>query len=416
MAMSQLADADRQLLLGGTLHGYRHHDVEDAARRAGGVHVATQPNGVVVHVLTVGLRQARDLLGDPRLSKDAAAIIATMGRHMIAAGHDPRDLSAIIGPSMINSDAPRHTRLRHPVAAAMTSKRLARLQPRITGMVHDLLDDLDPDRPVDLVGQFALPLPLAVMCDLLGVPEGEDRSALAGWSSAMMTEVPEVQKPASDAMVGYLTALIEEKRTSPDEALLSALVHGEVDGDRLTPEEVLTTAVLLVAAGHETTTAAIGNTAVGLLSTGTWSAVAQRPDTVPDAVQEGLRHDPPTRNIPHYLVTRDIELDGDTVPAGSIVMVNLGAANRDPDAFGADADRFDPFRRRGAGALTHATFGNGPHRCVGSRLATMEIEIALGEITRRWPRARLVDPVDDLARGAAVVINGFDRVDVLLEP
>ncbi|NUT51574.1 MAG: cytochrome P450 [Saccharothrix sp.] len=413
--MSQLADADRQLLLGGVLHGYRHHEVEDAARRAGPVHPAMQPNGVEVHVLTVGLKRARDLLGDSRLSKDAGAIITAMGRHMVAAGHDPKDLSAIIGPSMINSDAPRHTRLRHPVAAAMTSKRLATLQPRITRMVGDLLDDLDPGQPVDLVSRVALPLPLGVMCDLLGVPEGEDRSMLAGWSSAMMTEVPEIQKPASDAMVGYLTALIDEKRTSPDEALLSALVHGDVDGDRLSPEEVLTTAVLMVAAGHETTTAAIGNTAVALLRTGTWSALAQRPDAVPDAVQEGLRHDPPTRNIPHYLVTEDIELDGTTVPEGAIVMVNLGAANRDPDAFGPDSDRFDPFRARGVGALTHATFGYGPHRCVGSRLATMEIEIALGELTRRWPRARLIDRVDDLARGSAVVINGFTGIGVLLD-
>ncbi|MGM1059411.1 cytochrome P450 [Saccharothrix sp. Mg75] len=414
MATSQITEADRGLLLGGRLRGYRHHEIEDAARRAGPVHVAVQPNGVEVHVLTVGLRQARDLLNDPRLSKDAAAIIAAMGRHMTAAGRNPKDLSAIIGRSMINSDAPRHTRLRHPVAAAMTAKRLAALRPRITQVVHDLLDGLDADRPVDLVEQFALPLPLTVICDLLGVPEGEDRSQLAQWSSAMMTEVPELQKPASDAMAGYLTALIEQKRTRPDEALLSALVHSEVDGDRLDVDEVLTTAILLVAAGHETTTAAIANTAVALLRTGSWSRVAEQPESVADAVQEGLRHDPPTRNIPHYLVTEDVELDDVTVPAGAIVMVNLGAANRDPAAFGADAGTFDPFRARPAGALTHATFGNGPHRCVGSRLATMEIETALGELTRRWPTARLIDPAEDLARGAAVVINGFAEVRVAL--
>ncbi|MFD1147314.1 cytochrome P450 [Saccharothrix hoggarensis] len=407
--------SDFPLLLGGDLRGWEHHGIEDDARRAGPVHVATQPNGVRVHVVTVGPERARALLADPRLSKDAAALRAAMATHMVEAGRSP-EVSAIIGESMLNTDPPAHSRLRKLVAGALTRGRVLGLEERITTVVRALLDEMPDDAPVDLVRGFALPVPLTVICDLLGVPE-QDRTDLAGWSSAMMTEIPEQQIPASGTMAGYLAELVEAKRAEPDGSLLSALVHDEVDGDRLTPDELLTTSVLLVAAGHETTTAAIGNAAAAMLATGTWATVARQPDLVRAVVQETLRFDPPIRNVPHYLATAPVELDGTTVlPEGAIIMVNVGATNRDTAAFGPDADRFDPTREQGAGALGHTAFGHGIHRCVGSHLAALEIEVALRELVTRWPDARLVGRLDDLPRSPAVVINGFTRIDVLLTP
>jgi cytochrome P450 len=411
MTTTRHENLEHALLIGGELHGYRHHAVEDAARRAGPVHVAVQPNSVRVHVATLGLEAARALVADERLSKDAPGVAGAMRRHMVEAGVEP-NVSAIIGGSMINADPPDHARLRRPVAAALTPRRVEQLRDNVTAITRELLDGLDPDRPVDVVAGLALPLPLTVICELLGVP-ARDRSTLAAWSSAMMTEVPEQQRPASEAMVGYLAALVEEKRAKPDDGLLSALVHVDVDGDRLAPDEVLTTAVLMIAAGHETTTAAIGNTLTALLHTGQWSAVAANPDSVPDVVREGLRFDAPTRNIPHYLVREPVDLgEGATLPAGALTMINLGAANRDPEAFGPDAHRFAPFRPRPA--RSHLTFGNGWHRCVGSGLATMEIEIAVRETLARWPHARLEVPVDRMLRNPHVVINGFTRVGVVL--
>ncbi|MCE7001091.1 cytochrome P450 [Saccharothrix sp. S26] len=411
MTTTRHENLEHALLLGGELHGYRHHEVEDAARRAGPAHLAVQPNGVRVHVATLGLEAARGLLADERLSKDALGVAGAMRQHMVEAGVEP-NVSAIIGGSMINADPPDHARLRRPVAATLTPRRVEALRDKVTAITRELLDGLDPDGPADVVAGLALPLPLTVICELLGVP-GQDQAMLAAWSSAMMTEVPEQQQPASEAMVGYLAALIDEKRARPDDALLSALVHVDVEGDRLAPDEVLTTAVLMIAAGHETTTAGIGNTLAALLHTEQWSAAAASPDAVPDVVRESLRFDPPTRNIPHYLVREPIDLgDHVTLPAGALTMVNLGSANRDPEAFGPDAHRFVPFRPRPA--RSHLTFGNGWHRCVGSALATMEIEIAVRETLVRWPRARPAVPVDRLVRNPHVVINGFARLDVVL--
>ncbi|WP_189225451.1 cytochrome P450 [Saccharothrix coeruleofusca] len=404
-------NAEHALLLGGELSGYRHHQVEDTAREAGPVHLVEQPNRVRVHVVTVGLEPARALLADERLSKDAEGVAGVMRRHMAEAGV-ASNLSAIIGGSMVNSDPPDHARLRRPVAAVLTPRRVEGLRDRVTGITRELLDGLDPDHPTDVVAGMALPLPLTVICELLGVP-APDRAALAAWSSAMMTEVPERQEPASAAMVDYLAALVDDKRARPDEGLLSALAHGEHEGERLAPDEVLTTAVLMIAAGHETTTAAIGNTLAALLRTGQWSAVAAAPASVPDVVREGLRFDPPVRNVPHYLVREPVDLGGGaTLPEGALAVVNLGSANRDPAAFGPDAHRFLPSRTRTA--RSHLSFGNGWHRCVGSALALMETAIAVREIVVRWPKARPAIPVDRMARHPHVVINGFAGVDVVL--
>lgn len=401
---------EHTLLVGGASIGYLHHRAEDAAREAGPAHRAQQANKVWVHVLTVGLEEARRLLTDQRLTKEAARILPVMREHMIDAGVEP-NVTAVIGGSMINADPPDHTRLRRPVAAALTPRRVEQLRGSVVEITRGLLDGLDPDRPVDMVAGLALPLPLMVICELLGVP-AQDRTMLAEWSSAMMTEVPALQQPASAAMAGYLAELIEDKRTRSDEDLLSALVHTD-DEHRLAPEEVLTTAVLMVLAGHETTTAAIGNTLAALLHTDQWTAAAAAPDRIPDVVRESLRWDPPTRNVPHYLVREPIDLGGGvTLQPDTLVMVNLGSANRDREAFGPDADRFLPFRPQVA--RSHLTFGTGWHRCVGSVLATMETEIAVGQILARWPRARPAVPVDRLPRNPYLVTNGFRELGIVL--
>ncbi|MEU4443850.1 cytochrome P450 [Actinosynnema sp. NPDC050801] len=404
---------DRQALVGGPLRGWQHHAHEDALARIGPAHPAELPNGLEVFVTTMGLEATRALLGDERLAKDAAGLRAAMQDQLARKGR-PTDLSRIIGPSMLNTDPPHHRRLRALVSQAFTARRINALRPAVEKAAQEMVAALPND--ADLIEGLAFPLPLAVICDLLGVP-AEDRDRLHHWTAAMMTERPELVVPASDAMFGYLAGLIEYKREQPDDALLSGLVQAQVDGERLTPEELLTTAILLVVAGHETTTGLIGNAAVALLSTpGAWEALT--PDTVAAAVEEAARWDPPVRVTPHYRVTADIALPGGVLPEGSVVMIGLGTAGRDPLVHGPTADRFDPTRVPVAGnaALGHAAFGHGVHYCLGNHLARIEAQVALTALRARAPRARLAVDPSELERGDKVVPNTFAAAGVLLEP
>ncbi|MFE2756494.1 cytochrome P450 [Actinosynnema sp. NPDC059335] len=403
---------DRQALVGGPLRGWQHHAHEDALARLGPVHPAELPNGLEVLVTTMGLEATRALLADDRLAKDAAGLRAAMQDQLARKGR-PTDLSRIIGPSMLNTDPPDHRRLRALVSQAFTPRRINSLRPAVERAAHELVAGLPDD--ADLIGGLAFPLPLAVICDLLGVPV-EDREQLHHWTAAMMTERPELVVPASDAMFGYLAGLIEYKRDQPDDALLSGLVQAQVDGERLTPEELLTTAILLVVAGHETTTGLIGNATVALLSTpGAWEALDE--DTVGAAIEEAARWDPPVRVTPHYRATADIEVPGGGIPEGSVVMIGLGTAGRDPQVHGPTADRFDPTRTPvgGNAALGHAAFGHGVHFCLGHHLARIEARAALMALRVRAPKARLAVEAGELERGDKVVPNSFAAATVLLE-
>ena len=406
---------DRQALVGGPLRGWEHHAHEDALARLGPVHRAELPNGLEVLVTTTGLEATRALLGDDRLAKDAAGLRAAMQDQLARKGR-PTDLSRVIGPSMLNTDPPHHRKLRALVSQAFTARRVNALLPAVEKTARELVAALPND--ADLIEGLAFPLPLAVICDLLGVPV-EDRDQLHHWTTAMMTERPELVVPASDAMFGYLAGLIEYKRDQPDEALLSGLVQARVDGERLTPEELLTTAILLVVAGHETTTGLIGNAVVALLSTpGAWEALGSGEEAVGAAVEEAARWDPPVRVTPHYRAKVDIELPGGLIPAGSVVMIGLGTAGRDRSVHGPTADRFDPGRVRvgGNAALGYAAFGHGVHYCLGHHLARIEARAALMALRERAPGARLAVEASGLVRGDKVVTNTFAAVDVVLEP
>jgi erythromycin 12 hydroxylase len=285
-------------------------------------------------------------------------------------------------------DPPEHKALRHLVSAAFTPRRVAALEPRIRELTRSMLDGVD--REFDLVDTLAFPLPVTVIAEMLGLP-ASDRPRFRGWAEglfSMQVDDPKeavVDPKVRDAMgeiTSYLGDWCRARRADPTDDLISALVTAEVDGRRLDDEEAANFSMLLLLAGHITTTLLLGN-AVRVIdeNPGTWAGLRAGPSTIPAVVEEVLRLRPPFP-MTARATTRDVEIAGTTVPARSIVMPWLLSANHDPDAH-PDPERFDP-TRTGIGGGSQLAFGHGIHFCLGAPLARLEARVALEEMTSRW--------------------------------
>jgi cytochrome P450 len=288
-------------------------------------------------------------------------------------------------------DPPDHKRIRSLVSRAFTPKTVQTLRPRIHSLVRGLLAELLPQGEMDVVRDFAYPLPIAVICEILGVPEADRprvQRPAAEVSAAVDPAVDEqtlaVANEAMAEILDYFGGLIAERRRRPREDLLSQLIAVESDGAVLTDAELLSTVVLLFGAGHETTKALIAQGLVALVENPSQLALLrQKPELLPDAVDEMLRYDPPTQ-IAGRLVMAELELDGHRFSPGDRLALCIGAANRDPDRF-ADPDAF-AVERPDKGRLS---FGGGIHFCLGADLARTESTIAFGELLRRIRRFEL---------------------------
>ena len=364
---------------------------------------AALPGGITVWVIS-SYEHARAALADPRLSHQARD---TIRAQLDAAGTtDP--LSHMHDPSMLNSDGAEHARLRSLVAAQFTRGRIDQLRPRIATLTRDLLDGLPHDQPVDLIRYLAYPLPLTVICDLIGVPE-RDRGPLRGWTEALMDDVPARTVRASTEMAGYFQLLIAYKTATPGDDLLSALVHVPDGDDRLSTEELVSTLFLLLVAGHETTTNLIGNSVRWLLDDPRrWRQLRDEPAGIPDAVEELLRYDSPARSSPFRRATVPVTYGTVTIPQDALVLVSLPAANRDPSRF--DRGHELDLRRR---PRAHLAFGHGIHHCLGAYLGRVEAQIAIGVLAERYPDARLDNP-SALRKRHTAIMNGYDAVPVWL--
>ena len=366
------------LLTGGDLRAREHHRIEDDARAEGPLHPVTLPNGVKVQVVTVGLELARKLLADRRLSKDSDALQKEIKRQLAELGSTQTDLAGMFGPSMLNSDNPKHARLRALAVKAFNSRAVQALAPRIEEITTELIDRLPVNTQIDLVEALAVPMPLHIIGEVLGVPE-QDRARVRTLIETMMSMDPEISQPASDALGGYFHALLTGD-TLDEGSLFGALVAADDDGDRLTHDELIAMAFLLVVAGHETTASLIANVAHDALDNGLWEKAAADPGLVPVLVEETLRQNSPVRSATHRITTEPVEIDGTTVPKDTLLLINLGAAGRCPRAH-EDAARY----RVDRATTGHATFGHGPHFCLGATLARLETEIVLRQLTARFP-------------------------------
>jgi cytochrome P450 len=334
------------------------------------------------------------LMDDVRFTRDPARGFSSE-KYAAYTAETPEALR-FIDDNMLNKDGEDHRRLRRLVTKAFTPRMVEQLRPRIQEIADGLIDAVEPRGAMDLVEEFAFPLPITVIAELLGIPTGE-RASFRRWSNAMVTPAftPEdVERLGEQAgeFVAYLRQLFERRRADQGADLVSALLQAEEEGDKLSEQELFGMVALLIIAGHETTVSLIGNAVLALLRHPDRRAeLEDDPSRIGPSIEELLRYDSPVERTLNRWATEDVELGGKTVKRGESVIVILGSADRDPARF-ADPDELD-FAREDK----HIAFGRGSHYCLGAPLARLEGEIAVATLLRRLPGLRLSVDVEKLS-------------------
>ncbi|MEY9996119.1 cytochrome P450 [Streptomyces sp. V4I8] len=366
------------------------------------------PHGVKVWMVT-RYDDVRTLLADSRVSKDGRRINEMFARHAETPTEAPAAVDNDLAAHMLNSDPPNHARLRRLVGKAFTERRAKALRPRIEEITDELLDRLAENPQADLIEQFAAPLTITVLAELLGVPP-EDRAVFRSWTNTLVgaNHTEEEVASASAAVTEFTEALIDAKNANPGEDMFSALVQATEDGDRLTKSELVAMVFLLVVAGHDTTLSMIGNAVHALLRNPDQLALLKSdPSLLPNAVDEMLRYEGPVGLATFRFTTDDIPLNGVTIPGGEIVVVALGSANRDAEKF-ENPDELD-ITRRISGNLA---FGHGIHYCAGAPLGRLQVEIGVGRLLRRFPDLSFAADPDTFRWKASTIMHGLVELPV----
>ena len=326
------------------------------------------------------------LLRDRRFGRQ---ILHVATREELGWAETPPHLAAFYGfekHSLLELEPPVHTRLRSLITRSFLARQVERLRPAITSLSNGLIDRLEASREADLLTAFATPIPVIVICDLLGVPSDMGQQLLA-WSHAMVSmyqarrdrTIEDAAATATVEFSGFMRGYITKRRKDPREDLLSELIRAEEQGRKLSEDELVTTAILLLNAGHEATVHAIGNGIKTLLEQNILGGIGD------EQIEETLRHDAPLHLFTRYAL-EDLEYAGVRFRKGEEVGLMLGAANRDPARF-AEPDRFDPSRDPNP----HVSFGAGIHFCIGAPLARLEMQIALPLLFDRLPKLQLAE-------------------------
>ncbi|MEV7723630.1 cytochrome P450 [Streptomyces sp. NPDC087917] len=330
-------------------------------------------------------------LSDPRLSSDVRD--ASDSRLL---GRLPATERASMLSNMLRSDPPDHTRLRRLVSKAFTARRVAELRPRILSVTDRLLDAVVPAGHADLVADLALPLPVTVISELLGVPV-DDRHDFQRWTDSMLVRSVEPPDPAvvNEAwqhMRAYVSELVHAKRARPGDDLLSDLIAARDEEQQLSEDELIAMVFLLLVAGYVTTVNLIGGGVAMLLAhPDQLDLLRSDPELLPGAIEEFLRYDGPVSPGIARFAREDVEIAGVRVPRGATVLIGSALADRDPARF-PDPDRLDITRQDNA----HLAFGHGLHYCLGAPLARLEGQIAIGAVLRRLPGLALAVPPDQI--------------------
>ncbi|PJE19861.1 MAG: cytochrome [Mycobacterium sp.] len=335
-------------------------------------------------------RDVHSVLRDPRFSVER--LRAPLMRDNLDRMPEFLRQSATGMRSMLVMDPPDHTRVRKLVNKAFTPKRVAALRGHIEAIVGELADEAQAKGTFDLIHDVAEPLPAIVIAELLGVP-AEDHRQFRQWSSAMINgfgspnaEARATSAAAARQVFDYLADVIAARRRTPREDLISAMIAAQEERDALTDAELLATGNLLLLAGHETTTNLIGNGSLALLrEPDQWNRLCEEPALLPTAIEELLRYDGPVQATVRVAL-EDVAIDDQVISEGSLVLVNIGSANHDPETF-EDPDQLDLARAPNP----HLAFGFGTHFCLGAPLARLEARLAFDALTKRFPRLSLVD-------------------------
>ncbi|UFR06341.1 cytochrome P450 [Streptomyces sp. Go40/10] len=396
------------------------HAVNARLLARGAVAPVELPGGIE-GMAVLGHEALKEFLQHPDVAKDARHFTA-LREGRIAEGWPLLTFATV--PGMTTADGDDHRRLRSLAARAFTPRRVAGLRPRIEELTDTLLDGLARaaaagDGVADLRRHFALPLPMGVICELLGVDvEFRDRLHRLGSQVVATDTGPDEAVAANRELVAVLTGIAAAKAAQPGDDLTSALIAARDEGgDRLGQHELIGTLLLMVIAGHETTLNLITNAVralcahpeqLGLVRAGeaSWA----------DAVEETLRWDAPVSYFPFRYPVRDLTVAGTPIPAGTPVLAGYSAAGRDPAAHGPDADRFDLTRPARPGAVRHLSLGHGAHYCLGAPLARLEATVALERLFTRFPALGLAVPEADLAPHAGFVGNSVRSLPVRLGP
>ncbi|MFD8869560.1 cytochrome P450 [Streptomyces sp. NPDC059590] len=387
------------------------HPAYAALREAGPVHRISGPDGRPAWLVT-RYDDVRRALADPRLSLDKSNALPGNFRGFA--------LPPALDANLLNMDPPDHTRVRRLVSKAFTPARVERMREPVRRAADELLDAVEPAGRADVIAAYAGPLPITVICDLLGVPQ-RDRRDFRAWSDALIAPDParpHLAKEAVGSMLRFFTGLIASKREQPGDDLLSDLIAVRDDagggegtgpgGDRLTEDELTSLAFLLLLAGYENVIHLIGNSVLALLDhPELLRELRERPAGLAAAVEEFARHDGPAPLAIRRFPLEDLEIGGVTVPAGETVLLSLASANRDPGHF-KEPDRLDPNN----GRMGHLAFGHGIHYCLGAPLARLETETALDALLSRLPGLRLDMPRAELRRRPTIRAHGLISLPV----
>ncbi|MEU3980929.1 cytochrome P450 [Streptomyces sp. NPDC026672] len=354
----------------------------DRLREQGPAHKVTAPDGSGVWLVTryadvrQGLADQR-LARHPRHNRDGYAGIPL-----------PDELRVMLA----TTDPPHHTRLRSLINAAFTRRRIESLRSRVERVVDQLLDRIaEGDGRADLVASLAAPLPITIICDLLGIPE-EERGIFRSYTDAIVGTDREGSAQGCRDMVAFLKRIITLKREQPDDALITGLIEARDQDDRLTESEMVGMGFMILIGGYDTTLSMISSGALALLrDPDRLAALREKPERMTGAVEELLRFEAPVQNAIRRFATEDLEIGGVAIPAGSAVVLSIGSAGRDPRQYACperlDFDRPD---------TTHVSFGFGPHFCPGAQLGRMEVAVALAKLITRFPDLALAGGRDTL--------------------
>ncbi|MET9232135.1 cytochrome P450 [Lentzea sp. NPDC003310] len=332
--------------------------------------------------LVTSYAETKFVLGDPRFSR------------ALTVNQDVPRMQPLIAPggSILTHDGEDHSRMRRLVSKAFTVRRIEELRPRAQQITDELLDRLP--NPGDLVEGFSMPFPITIICELLGVPF-EDRDEFRTWSNQVLSTVgghtPEEAMHGMLKLHGYFTELVAKRRAHPTDDLMGALVTARDNDDRLSEDELVRFGITLLVAGHETTANMIANSVVTLFEhPDAMESLRENPDKLPNAIEELLRYIPLGSGAGFTrIATEDVQVGNALVKKGDAVLVVASSANHDETMY-AHGAKLDIEREVGQ----HLQFGHGIHFCLGSQLARMELQVALGALLRRMPGLRLAEPVE----------------------